>query len=246
MAIDLMFLIMVSYGFYFGYAYGLIRVVIFVLSLVVAMGVAMYVTPTTTKLLQETLEINSALLPFISFVVTLVGVMLLARILFMMLEENINSKQINKVTQLIGGLLMSAVFTFLFSVLITFFSAASVIKPTIRENSKFLIYIEKIPVHGTDIIRFVMPFMEGFLDYMRDAFERLEKEQPQKPKNIFDDFEDNFDDDYRLDTIPQDTSRFFDEETLDSLGKDIKVDTSRQNSDAPNSDLEITITPSEK
>lgn len=189
MAIDIMFIIMAAYGFYFGYAYGLIRVVIFLLSLGVALGVSMYITPSTAQLIQETLEVESALLPFVAFVISLVGIMLVARIVFKLLEENINNKQLNQVTQGIGGLLMGMVFIFLFSVLVTFFSKAHVIKPEkVRETSFFYTFVEQIPQYGTGILKQVAPYMEKFIDYMSYALDRLEKGEEEPENNLPDDF----------------------------------------------------------
>ena len=246
MAIDIIFIIMVAYGFYFGYAYGLIKVVIFVLSLIVALGISMYITPTTTQLMQETLVVESPLLPFVAFVVTLVGVMLIARIVFKLLQETVKSKQVNQVTQGIGGLLMAAVFVFLFSVLVTFFSAAHVIRPEkARTSSNFYFIIEKIPVHASDILKAIMPFMEKFTDYMEDALERLENGKTRKEKQQ-EDINDLFSDDdfaldsmdYQVDTNGVDTSLFY----VDSLMEDIIVDTSSTTIPDTSSDFETKVT----
>lgn len=198
MAIDIMFIIMAAYGFYFGYAYGLIKVVIFLLSLIIALAVSMYITPSTARLIQQTLEVDSALLPFVAFVISLVGIMLVARIVFKLLEENINNKQLNQMTQGIGGLLMSVVFIFLFSVLVTFFSKAHVIKPdNVRKTSFFYAFVEQIPAYGTAVLRQIAPYMEKFVDYMSEALDRLEKGE-EKPDNPLP--EDFFsDDDIKLD-----------------------------------------------
>jgi uncharacterized membrane protein required for colicin V production len=189
MAIDIMFIIMAAYGFYFGYAYGLIKVVIFLLSLLVALAVSMYITPSTARLIQETLQVESALLPFVAFVISLVGIMLVARIVFKLLEENINNKQLNQMTQGIGGLLMAMFFIFLFSVLVTFFSKAHVIKPDkVRENSFFYAFVEKIPDYGTAVLIQIAPYMEKFVDYMTDALDRLEKGEEEPDNPLPDDF----------------------------------------------------------
>lgn len=230
MGIDILFIIMASFGFYFGFAYGLIRVVIFLVALIIALAVAMYVTPNTTLLIKQVLAVDSALLPFVAFLVTLVGVMLVARIVFKLMEETITSKQVNQLTRAIGGLMMAGIFIFLYSVLVTFFSAAHVIKPdTARTNSFFFVYIEKIPVHGKDLIKMVMPFMDNFFDYMDNAFDRLE--YGDRKNNIFEDLEHTITDDkYSLDSlnIEQDS---LDWEELDSLTKDIKIDTTKMPED---------------
>ena len=227
MAIDILFIIMASFGFYFGYTYGLIRVVIFLVALIIALGIAMYATPSVTILIKQVLSVdqaNSALLPFVAFVVTLIGVMLVARIVFKLLEETIKSKQVSQMTQVIGGLMMTAIFIFLYSVLVTFFSAAHVIRPAQADNSIFYKYIRQIPVHSTDLIKFVMPYTKDFVKYMERAFDQLEN--GVKEDNTLKDLEHTYSDEdkYSLDSL----NNSLDSLDLDSVLKEIPIDTSTQ------------------
>ncbi len=221
MAIDIIFIIMAAYGFYFGYAYGLIRVVVFLVSLLLALVVSMYVTPSTAQLIQETLQVESTLLPFVAFVISLVGIMLVARIVFKLLEENVNNKQLNQATQGIGGILMAGVFVFLFSVLVTFFSAAHVIKPEqVRKTSFFYGFVEQIPDYGTSILKRIAPYMEQFVDYMSEALRQLEEGEAEPDNPLPDDF--FSDEDLILDDS---TSVLKDSSNLDSLA--IPVDSTK-------------------
>jgi uncharacterized membrane protein required for colicin V production len=226
MGIDILFIIMASFGFYFGYAFGLIRVVIFLVALIVALGIAMYVTPSTTLLIKQVLSVESPFLPFVAFLLTLVGVMLVARIVFKLMEETIKSKQVNQMTQGIGGFMMAGIFIFLYSVLVTFFSAAHVIKPDqSRENSFFFPYIEQIPVYSKAGIKMLGPYMKDFFDYMDNAFDRLEN--GDRTNSILEDLEHAItEDDFSLDSLNM-KSDSLNWEALDSLTKDIKVDTSK-------------------
>jgi len=234
---------MASFGFYFGYAFGLIRVVIFLVALMIALGIAMYVTPSTTLLINQVLSVDSALLPFVAFLVTLIGVMLVARIVYKLMEETIKSRQVNQMTQAIGGLMMAGIFIFLYSVLVTFFSAAHVIKPDkSRENSFFFPYIEKIPVYTKAGIKALAPYMKDFFDYMDDAFDRLE--HGDQKNNFLEDLEHTITDDekkdpYALDStfVEQDTTNL---DKLDSLTKDIEIDTTQMLEDTT-STIEIKI-----
>ncbi|MCP4437925.1 MAG: hypothetical protein GY810_03195 [Aureispira sp.] len=138
MAIDILFIIMATFGFYFGYTFGLMRVVLFVLSLLVSLGVAMRFTSVTVNLIQDTFDVDSPFLPFVAFLITLIGVMLIARIVVKLLEETVDKDRFDRISRIIGGFMLSFVFTFLFSVLITFFGKAGVIDLAYNETLEIM------------------------------------------------------------------------------------------------------------
>jgi len=127
MAIDIFFIVMVTFGFYFGYTFGLMKVGLMVISLSFAILAAMAFTPMTTNLIVDTFHVESVFLPFASFLVTLLVVLMLARIMTKLIEETADKKRFDKISQVIGGFVMSLVFTILYSVLITFFGQAKVV-----------------------------------------------------------------------------------------------------------------------
>lgn len=128
MAVDVLFIIMATFGFYFGFSFGLMRVVLAVLSLLAAVLAAMAFTPMTTNIIIETFEVDSVFLPFVAFLVTLLIVLMLARIVTKLIEETVDNKRFDIVSQVIGGLIMVFVFTLLYSVLVLFFGQARVIE----------------------------------------------------------------------------------------------------------------------
>ncbi|MBL4649007.1 MAG: CvpA family protein [Aureispira sp.] len=127
-AVDVLFIIMAAFGFYFGFSFGLMKVVLAVVSLISGVLAAMAFTPMTTNIIIETFEVNSVFLPFISFLVTLLIVLMLARIITKLIEETVDNKRFDIISQVIGGLIMGFIFTLLYSVLVLFFGQARVIK----------------------------------------------------------------------------------------------------------------------
>jgi uncharacterized membrane protein required for colicin V production len=127
-AVDVLFIIMAAFGFYFGFSFGLMKVVLAVVSLISGVLAAMAFTPMTTNIIIETFEVDSVFLPFISFLVTLLIVLMLARIITKLIEETVDSKRFDIISQVIGGLIMGFIFTLLYSVLVLFFGQARVIK----------------------------------------------------------------------------------------------------------------------
>lgn len=134
MAVDILFIIMAAFGFYFGFSFGLMKVVLAVVSLISGVLAAMAFTPMTTNIIIETFEVDSVFLPFISFLVTLLIVLMLARIITKLIEETVDNKRFDIVSQVIGGIIMGFVFTLLYSVLVLFFGQARVIKLVFNQD----------------------------------------------------------------------------------------------------------------
>jgi uncharacterized membrane protein required for colicin V production len=152
MAVDVLFIIMAAFGFYFGFSFGLMKVVLTVLSLMTAVLAAMAFTPMTTNIIVDTFEINSVFLPFVAFFVTLLVVLMLARIVTKLIEETVDNKRFDVVSQIIGGLIMGFIFTLLYSVLVLFFGQARVIE---------LVFNQKYQVTRTDLNpRLVVPAVQ--------------------------------------------------------------------------------------
>ena len=133
--IDILFVVMAAFGFYFGYTFGLMKVVLFVISLSVAVFTAMAFTPMVSRLIIDTFQVNSAFLPFIAFFLTLLVVLLLAGIVAKIIEEAVDNKRFNSISKIIGGMVMGLIFTLLYCVLITFFGQAGVISLVFNEDA---------------------------------------------------------------------------------------------------------------
>ena len=127
MVIDIFFILMATFGFYFGFSFGLMWVVLLVFSLAFAALAAMRFTETTADLIGQTFEVESPFLPFLAFLVTLIVLLMMARMVAKFTEELISNERFDLISQIIGGLLMSLTFTLLYSVLVTFFGQAQVL-----------------------------------------------------------------------------------------------------------------------
>ena len=136
MAVDVLFIIMATFGFYFGFSFGLMKVVLAVLSLMCAILAAMAFTPMTTNIIIDTFEIDSVFLPFVAFLVTLLIVLMLARIVTKLIEETVDNKRFDIVSQIVGGVIMGFIFILLYSVLVLFFGQARVIELVFNQGYK--------------------------------------------------------------------------------------------------------------
>ena len=135
-AIDLFFIVMAAFGFYFGYTFGLMKVLLWCASFAISILVSMAFTPMITNLIDNTFNLDSLLLPFVAFFITACVILLFVRIFTKIIEEAVEKKRGNFISQLVGALGMSLCFTILYCVLITFFGQAGVINLVFNQDIK--------------------------------------------------------------------------------------------------------------
>lgn len=133
--IDVLFVVMATFGFYFGFTFGLLRLALVLFSFLFATLAAMAFTPMTTNIIMETFAVDSVFLPFIAFFVTLLIVLMLARIVTKLLEETLTSERFDILSRIIGGLLMVVWFSLLYSVLVIFFGRSGVLDLVFNEQA---------------------------------------------------------------------------------------------------------------
>lgn len=96
---------------------------------------------------------------------------------------------------------MSGMFSFLFSVLVTFFSQAHVLTPEKLEHSSFFYpYVQKIPNVGTAVLERIAPYVGSFTKYMKKSLDQLReggayKEEGPRLDDLF------MEEDYSLDSL---------------------------------------------
>lgn len=147
--IDVLFVVMATFGFYFGFTFGLLKLALVLFSFLFATLAAMAFTPMTTNIIMETFAVDSVFLPFIAFFVTLLIVLMLARIVTKLLEETLTSRRFDILSRVVGGFLMVIWFSLLYSVLVIFFGRAGVLK---------LVFNERVTINSSHgVIRLGIP-----------------------------------------------------------------------------------------
>lgn len=174
MIIDLLFLITAIYGVYLGYSRGIIKTVFTVLSVLFGIIIAFRFSPDTTKLL-ETLFTSTNPLMFIAgflltFVLTMIGIRTFARVL----ENGLESANINFINQAAGAALTAAFTTLLYSSLVLFADKAHLIEENTKDESFTYSYLEKYPKTMWRVVGQAKPALQRFWDRSVEFMDRLE------------------------------------------------------------------------
>jgi len=181
MIIDLLFLITAIYGLYLGYSRGIIKTVFTVLSVLFGVIIAFRFSPDMTRFSPDMTELLESLftstnpLMFIAgFLLTFVLTMIAIRTFARVLENGLESANINFINQAAGAAITAAFTTLLFSTLVLFANQAHLIEEDTKQDSIPYSYLEKYPQTMWGLLGKAKPTLQRFWDRSVEFMDRLE------------------------------------------------------------------------
>jgi membrane protein required for colicin V production len=189
MAIDIIFVVTMLYGFYLGFSKGIIKTVFTVLSIMFGLMAAFKFAPAMTDFLESAFSNNNPLMLIAGFLLSFVLTMVIIRMIARGLEGMLKTANINIINQLAGGVLLSGVLILLYSVILWFGNQATLINSDAKANSKTYVYLEKFPTQAKDIAYKIQPVFQEFWNQSLDMMDRLEEMKPVQEEtepNIYD------------------------------------------------------------
>ncbi len=174
MAIDIICLIFLAYGFWIGYSKGIISTVLTLTSYVFGVLAAMKFGPILGDMI---FGWAPALTSVGSFIIGVVAVFVMTLVLFRIVAkgltsfmENIN---INFINQILGGVLSGLFFTFIFSGLVFFGDQSRIISDELRTSSITYKPLTQIRIAVWEQGKSLYPVFRDFYDKSVDAMDRL-------------------------------------------------------------------------
>ncbi|MCB9283761.1 MAG: CvpA family protein [Lewinellaceae bacterium] len=193
MVIDIICVIAAIYGFYVGFTKGIIRTVFNVLSIFLGVLGAFKFAPAATKFLETAFGSDNPLMFLAGFLLSFVVTMILIRMLARGLEGVLKTANVNVLNQAAGGVLLSVVMVFLYSLLL-WFADISGLLDNAKEQSFTYEYLEEAPNKAGQVYEFLKPMIKDFWNGSVKAMDRIKEmnmEQQESDPNIFDINEDN-------------------------------------------------------
>ena len=189
MAIDIIFVITMLYGFYLGFSKGIIKTVFTVLSIMFGLMAAFKFAPAMTDFLESAFSNNNPLMLIAGFLLSFVLVMVFIRLIARALEGALKTANINIINQLAGGVLLSGILILLYSVILWFGNQATLINNDAKRGSMTYPYLEKFPAQAKGIAYKIQPVFQEFWNQSLDMMDRLEEMKPvqeESEPNVYD------------------------------------------------------------
>lgn len=168
MPIDIITLIILALAIWKGYSRGLIVAIFSFLALLIGLAAALKFSVVVSEWLGDNTHIGSAWLPFLSFIIVMIGVILLVRWIANMIEAAVEIAFLGWLNKLGGIVLYVLLYMMLWSIVLFYLTKMNILKTETITASETYNIIEPWGPMAVDTFAHVIP-------YFKDMFADLEK-----------------------------------------------------------------------
>ena len=168
MLIDIIFLFLMVLAFFKGVKNGLVLAVFSLIGLIVGLAAAIKLSVLVAGYLKDTVNVSAKWLPFLSFILVFIGVVILVRMGAAAIEKTMEFAMMGWLNKLGGIILYAALYIILFSVLLFYADKLNLINPNTINTSRIYPYLQPWGPKVMDMMGAVIP-------WFKDMFTELEK-----------------------------------------------------------------------
>lgn len=165
MAIDLVYLLLLLMAFFKGLQHGLVMALFSLVAYVIALAAALKLSAVVANQLQQALSMNRAWLPFVSFLLVFLAVVLLVRLVAKIVETTLDLALLGWLNKLGGVVFYGINFTVVYSILLFFLIQLKWIRPDTLSASLCYAYIEP---WGPALMKSLGHWIPAFKDVFSD------------------------------------------------------------------------------
>ena len=135
MIIDIIFLILLAFAIIKGISRGFIVALFSFLAIIIGIAAAMKLSYIVANWLQHSFNTGGQWLPFLSFLIVLIGVIILVRLVANLIQKAVNFSMLGWLNKLGGILLFILLYVSVYSVFLFYLTEMNIIKPETIEAS---------------------------------------------------------------------------------------------------------------
>ncbi|MBN8688282.1 MAG: CvpA family protein [Chitinophagales bacterium] len=180
MIIDILYALLLVLAIIKGYQRGLIVGVFSFLAIIIGLAAALKLSLVAAGYIGSVVNISSAWLPFISFLLVFIGVVILIRLGANAIESTVEVVMLGWLNRLGGMLLYMALYTLVYSVLLFYADKMTFLQPATKEASVCFSFISPL---GPQVINTVGQLLPWFRDMFADLttfFESVSRQVPPR------------------------------------------------------------------
>ncbi len=175
MIIDLICIILLVFAIYKGIQNGLVVAAFSFLGIIIGMAAALKLSAIVARSLASYTQIAAGWLPFVAFLLILIGVWLLVRMAAAVIQTAFEMAFLGWFNKLAGIILYSALYLTLFSILLFYANKLQLLNTVNLSDSKTYHYLEPIGPAVMDLFSYLLPMMKNVLEELSAFFGRLGK-----------------------------------------------------------------------
>ncbi len=175
MFIDIIFLILMVLAIFKGISRGFIVAVFSLLAFIIGLAAALKLSATVATYLHEKMNLGGYWLPFLSFLIVFVCVVLLVRWGAALVKKAAGIVFLGWIDTLAGILLYAVIYLMVFSVILFFATRIHLITPEVQAASKTYSYIAPFGPKVMSLVGKVLPFFSHMFSDLSRFFEGLSR-----------------------------------------------------------------------
>jgi len=173
MFIDIIAIILLTYGFYSGYSRGIIDTIFNILSIFIAVIAALKLSPIVIRFIDSSFDFSQAVNFIVGFVLTFFVVMLGIRFLANQLENLMKAIKLNFINKFAGGMLSAVILVMIFSGALWLTNELTVLPQSIKDDSVTYPILELIPQATIGIFGGLKPLFIDFWDLLKETIDSI-------------------------------------------------------------------------
>lgn len=184
MMIDLIAILLISYGVYVGYTRGIIKTVFSVVSIFIGILAALAFSPMVIRGLQNLFNWHPGFVFVLGFALTFVIVLGLVRFFGKKLEDTLELAKINFVNKAAGGVVFGLLVLVFYSYVLFSVDKLGLLSDKNKENSSSYSFLQTVPASTKVVIDKTKPVFQGFWKQLTVTFEQIKEREskPEEPK----------------------------------------------------------------
>ncbi|MDH7463852.1 CvpA family protein [Chitinophagaceae bacterium 26-R-25] len=173
MIIDVLFIIILLLALYKGWRNGFVVAILSVVGLIIGLVAAMKLSAVTAGYLKDSTNISVRWLPFISFIIVFIAVMLVIRLLASLITKTMEVVALGWANKLAGIVLYAVIYTIVFSVVLFYIQKVHIISDNTVEQSHFYGFIEPFGPAAINGIGKVLPWFKDMFAQLESFFDNV-------------------------------------------------------------------------
>jgi membrane protein required for colicin V production len=170
MPIDILFLILMLSAVYKGYTRGFILSVVSLIAIIVGLAAAVKLSAVVAIRLGKTVNIGSQWLPFLSFIVVMIVVILALRFVANILQKSVELLFMGWANKIGGILFYAIVYTLIYSVVLFYANKLGIIQQSTINTSKCYALVQPMGIKVIEGIGFIIPVFKNVFIQLESFF----------------------------------------------------------------------------
>lgn len=173
MIIDVIFLILLAIAVLKGISRGFVVAVFSFIAIIIGVLAAMRLSYAVAERLQQSFSTGKQWLPFLSFLIVLICVIVLVRLIAGIIQRAINIVMLGWLNKLGGIILFVLLYISVYSVILFYLTKMNVIKPETISASHTYNFIEPFGPKIVDIVGEIIPIFKNLFQHLSDFFGKI-------------------------------------------------------------------------